>query len=74
MATTVATMSKMVGPASLDDILNGPRPRLVGRLVFDHKTAPSLMLLTEDQAKAHDKATRRAGYGTCLKRVSPHRS
>lgn len=67
-------MSNFVPAVSLADILNGPRPKMVGRLVFDHKTAPSLMLLTEDQARAHDKATRRPGYGTCLKRVSPHRS
>jgi hypothetical protein len=66
--------SNLVPAATLADILNGPRPKLVGRLVFDHKTAPSLMLMTEDQARAHDKATRRPGYGTCLKRVSPHRS
>lgn len=72
-ATTMSN-SATVGAATLADILNGPRPKLVGRLVFDHKTAPSLMLLTEDQARAHDKATRRPGYGTCLKRVSPHRS
>ena len=65
---------KVVGAVTLADILNGPRPKMVGRLVFDHKTAPTLMLLTEDQAKAHDKATRRAGYGTCLRQVSPHRS
>lgn len=64
----------MIAAATLADILNGPRPKLVGRLVFLHKTAPELMLLTEDQAKAHDKATRRTGYGTCLKRISPHRS
>lgn len=67
-------MNNFVPAASLADILNGPRPKMVGRLVFDHKTAPSLMLLTEDQARAHDKATRRPGYGTCLKRISPHRS
>jgi hypothetical protein len=67
-------MNNFVPAVTLADILNGPRPKLVGRLVFDHKTAPSLMLLTEDQAKAHDKATRRPGYGTCLKRISPHRS
>ena len=64
----------IVPAASLTDILNGPKPKLVGRLVFSHKTAPELMLLTVDQARAHDKATRRPGYGTCLKRVSPHRS
>jgi len=64
----------IVGPVTLADILNGPRPKLVGRLVFDHKTAPTLMLLTEDQAAAHDKATRRSGYGTCLKRISPGRA
>jgi hypothetical protein len=63
-----------VGPVTLSDILNGPRPKLVGRLVFDHKTAPTLMLLTVDQAAAHDKATRRPGYGTCLKRISPGRA
>lgn len=71
---SATTMSNTVGAATLADILNGPRPKLVGRLVFDHKTAPSLMLMTEDQAAAHDKATRRPGYGTCLKRISPHRS
>lgn len=70
----MATTSNIVGPVTLSDILNGPRPKLVGRLVFDHKTAPSLMLLTEAQARAHDLATRRPGYGTCLKRISPARS
>jgi hypothetical protein len=66
--------SNIVGAVTLTDIINGPRPKLVGRLVFDHKTAPTLMLLTEAEAAAHDKATRRPGYGTCLKRISPHRS
>ena len=67
-------MDNIIPAASLADIICGPKPKLVGRLVFSHKTAPELMLMTEDQAAAHDKATRRPGYGTCLKRVSPHRS
>jgi hypothetical protein len=66
--------SRIIPAATLSDILNGPRPKLVGRLLFDHKTAPSLMLMTEAQAKAHDAATRRRGYGTCLKNVSPYKA
>jgi hypothetical protein len=66
--------NKIIPAASLNDIINGPRPKMVGRLIFDHKTAPSLMLMTEDQAKAHDAATRRRGYGTYLKNVSPYRA
>jgi hypothetical protein len=66
--------NKIIPAASLNDIINGPRPKMVGRLIFDHKTAPSLMLMTEDQAKAHDAATRRRGYGTCLRNVSPYRA
>jgi len=62
-------MSNVIGPATLSDILNGPRPKMVGRLEFAHKTAPQLVLMTEEQAKNYDKATRRPGYGTCLRRI-----
>lgn len=63
-------MSKVAGPATLDQILNGPKPKMVGRLEFSHKTAPQLVLMTPEQAKNYDKATRRPGYGTCLRRIS----
>lgn len=46
-----------------------PRPKMVGVLEYDHKTAPRLVQMTAAQAIEYRKATRRPGYGSCLRRV-----
>ena len=59
-----------IPPATLSDIINGPRPKLVGVLEFGHKTGGHLVLMTEEQRKNHIAKTRRHTYGSNLGRFS----
>lgn len=59
-----------IPPASLSDILNGPRPKLVGVLEFGHKTGGHIVLMTEEQRKTLIAKTRRHTYGSNLGRFS----
>ena len=58
-----------VPAASLNDILNGPKPKMVGVLEFGHKTGVHLVMITEDQRKLLIKITRRHTFGSNLGRI-----
>lgn len=58
-----------VPAASLNDIINGPRPKMVGVLEFGHKTGGHLVLMTEAQRELLIKKTRRHTYGSNLGRI-----
>ena len=58
-----------VPAASLNDILNEPKPKMVGVLEFGHKTGGHLVMMTEDQRKLLIKKTRRHTYGSNLGRI-----
>lgn len=45
------------------------RPKMVGVLEYDHKTAPRLVQMTAEQAREYRKKTSRPGYGSMLRRV-----
>jgi len=59
-----------VKAASIHDILNGPRPKMVGVLEFGHKTGGHIVLMTEEQRKNFIAKTRRHTYGSNLGRFS----
>ena len=59
-----------VKTASIHDILNGPRPKMVGVLEFGHKTGGHIVLMTEEQRKNFIAKTRRHTYGSNLGRFS----
>ena len=59
-----------IPPVSLKDILNGPRPKMVGVLEFGHKTGGHIVLMTEEQRKNFIAKTRRHTYGSNLGRFS----
>jgi hypothetical protein len=56
-------------PVSIDDILNGPKPKMVGVLEFGHKTGGFLVMMTEEQRKELNRKTRRHTYGSNLGRI-----
>jgi len=60
----------LIPAARLTDILNGPRPKLVGILEFGHKTGGHIVLMTEAQRKLFIAKTRRHTYGSNLGRFS----
>jgi hypothetical protein len=60
----------LIAAATLSDIINGPRPKLVGVLEFGHKTGGHLVLMTEEQRKNFIAKTRRHTYGSNLGRFS----
>lgn len=45
------------------------RPKMVGVLEYDHKTAPRLVQMTVEQAREYKRKTARPGYGSMLRRV-----
>ena len=45
------------------------RPKMVGVLEYDHKTAPRLVQMTAEQAKEYKRKVRRPGYGSLLRNV-----
>lgn len=59
----------LVQPASIQDILTGPRPKMVGILHYGHKTGGEIVLVTEEQKKDLDRKTRRHTYGSNLGRI-----
>jgi hypothetical protein len=63
------TNSNIVPPVSIEDILNGQRPKMVGVLEFGHKTGGFLVMMTEEQRKELNRKTRRHTYGSNLGRI-----
>lgn len=56
-------------PASIEELINGPRPKLVGVLEFEHKTGGHLVMMTKEQRDLLNKKTRRHTYGSNLGRI-----
>ena len=63
------TNNNVVPPVSIKDIINGPRPKMVGVLEFGHKTGGFLVMMTEEQRKELNRKTRRHTYGSNLGRI-----
>lgn len=59
----------LIQPASISDILNGPRPKLVAINHYGHKTGGEILLVTKEQREMIEKKTRRNTYGSYLGRV-----
>jgi hypothetical protein len=59
----------LIQSASISDILNGPRPKMVGILHYGHKTGGEILLVTKEQRDAIEKKTRRNTYGSYLGRM-----
>lgn len=58
-----------IRPASISEILNGPRPKLYGVLHYGHKTGGEVILVTKEQRDLLEKKTRRSTYGSNLGRI-----
>jgi hypothetical protein len=52
--------------ATVDQILSGPKPKMVGVMQFEHKTGGQLVFVTEEQRKTLEKKTRRKGFSSNL--------
>jgi hypothetical protein len=59
----------LIQPASIHEILNGPRPKLVAINHYGHKTGGEILLVTKEQRDAIEKKTRRNSYGSYLGRM-----
>jgi hypothetical protein len=59
-------MTKHRKPATVDEILNGPKPKLKAVQLNDHKTGHYYVMLPEHVADELRKKQRRQGYGSNL--------
>jgi hypothetical protein len=59
----------LIQPASIHEILNGPRPKLVAINHYGHKTGGEILLVTKEQRDMIEKKTRRNTYGSYLGRM-----
>ena len=62
-------MPKTHRQATVDDILNGPKPKLVAILHYGHKTGGEAVFVTPEQKKMIERKTRRHTYGSYLGRT-----
>jgi len=62
-------MSKQRGQATVDDILNGPKPPLVAIMHYGHKTGGEPIFVTPEQKRIIESKTRRHTFGSYLGRT-----
>ena len=63
------TKIKHHGPATVDQLLNGPKPKLVAVMHYGHKTGGEAIFVTPEQKRQLERKTRRHTYGSYLGRM-----
>jgi hypothetical protein len=58
-----------IPPATLNDIINGPRPKMFAIQHYGHKTGGEILLVTKEERDMIEKKTRRNCYGSYLGRM-----
>jgi hypothetical protein len=59
----------LIKAASLNDIINGPRPKMFAIQHYGHKTGGEILLVTKEEREMIEKKTRRNTYGSYLGRM-----
>lgn len=59
----------IVKAATLNDILNGPRPKMFAIQHYGHKTGGQILLVTKEERDMIEKKTHRNTYGSYLGRM-----